>query len=242
MNTDLRQLHRDLLKHIGSAKGRWRGRQLSAFAGRAGMDYCGDLLIVGRAVNGWEPTLYVQDVANDVDRERIVEECFANDQCPMAWVSSFWHRKREYSTSRSAFWRVVRSVTGELGIADIDLPTWPSAIAWTNLYKISPAAGGNPSSTLMAAQQADCLSILESEIQSWSPRRVLFLTGAWWAKPFLTAMGFDPVSSSSRAFVEASGTICNDVHAVIAPHPQGRSERPLVAEIVQGFNSLNGSR
>jgi hypothetical protein len=154
----------------------------------------------------------------------------------MLWVSRCWGATDGYNTRKSAFWRVIRATVGRLGVADIGAPTWPSFIAWSNLYKISPGAGGNPSSALADAQLAKCIEILRTEIQAWAPRRVLFLTGQWWAKPFLDGLGFAPGSDPPLEPVEASGTIFNGARAVVGPHPQAKPEGPLVASIVGAFD------
>ena len=66
---------------------------------------------------------------------------------------------------------VVRATGKQLGIDDI------SKICWSNLYKFSPHAAGNPSTSLAAAQFDHCLQILKIEIEDWKSRRLLFLTG-----------------------------------------------------------------
>ena len=73
--------------------------------------------------------------------------------------------------------RVTRETVGRLGIADISTRSWPSTLCWTNLYKISPFAGGNPSRSLADAQLDKCIQILKIEVSDWKPRRLLFLTG-----------------------------------------------------------------
>lgn len=63
----------------------------------------------------------------------------------MLWVKDGWGATDRYNTKRSAFWRAVRGVVEGLGISDVEHDTWSSHLVWSNLYKLSPADGGNPS-------------------------------------------------------------------------------------------------
>ncbi len=161
-----------------------------------------------------------------------MEEAFApareGDGCPMLWVSRCWGETNGYNTRKSAFWRVIRATTGRLGVADVGAPTWPSFVAWSNLYKVSPSAGGNPSSALANAQLPQCIEILRAEIHAWAPRRVLFLTGRRWARPFLDGLGFVSDSDPLVNPVEASGTVFNGARIIVGPHPQAKPEGPFV--------------
>jgi hypothetical protein len=239
MTAELRDLHLELLQQVALAKGRWRGSPLTAFAALRGAEGSDALMVVGRAVNGWTHDWRAQDVSSASVREKVVKETFAptvwHDGRPMLWVSERWGKTDGYNTRKSAFWRVVRSTVAGLGIADVQADAWPTSVSWSNLYKVAPAAGGNPTSALIDVQVATCVKILRQEIQTWSPRRVLFLTGRSWANAFLQALNFQPDSALPINPVEASGTLFNGARAVVVPHPQARSEKSLVAAIVRAF-------
>lgn len=240
MSVELRDLYLELLEQLARANGRWRTSPLTAFAALRGANDAGALMVVGRAVNGWTSEWHAHDAADVAARERIVAEAFAptqwNDGDPMLWVSRCWGATDGYNTRKSAFWRAIRAIAERLRVADVSTTTWPSFISWSNLYKISPATGGNPSSTLATAQLAKCIEILRAEIRTWSPRRVLFLTGRSWAEPFLEGLEFVPDAVPPVQPVEAKGTVFNGARALVAPHPQARAEDPLITAVVGTFD------
>ena len=105
--------------------------------------YTGDLLVIGRSVNGW-----IEDwTAGELAQPRVRAEAMARlrlDAEPsgvdrMAWVSDLWGATDGYNTRRSAFWRVLADLT-----AGFDDPNWPGRLAWTNLYKGLPCSGLEP--------------------------------------------------------------------------------------------------
>ena len=127
---------------------RYEGLGLTACGAAVGSRWAGELLICGRAVNGWEEEPWFAHHANKSEvRHDLASRALAGwtaDPCPMRWVTDLWHHQTEYNTARSAFWRVVQAVTTGLGIANKTEELWSSHIAWTNLYRVAPHAGGNP--------------------------------------------------------------------------------------------------
>ncbi|MGD0109852.1 MAG: hypothetical protein ABSC06_38400 [Rhodopila sp.] len=148
--------------------------------------------------------------------------------------------EENYNTRRSAFWRVIRAVVSRLHIANVDENTWPSYLIWSNLYKVSPAKGGNPNSELRCAQFNECVQLLQWELENYRPSRILFLTGRAWADPFLTQVWNDRVERNGHSFVECIGHVaCGPHHAatcVVASHPQGKNETNWVNDVVAAFN------
>ena len=124
-------------------------------------------------------------------------------------------------------------------------PSWPSHRRWSNLYKVSPADGGNPSNRLCRAQEAGCVRMLGWELDHYAPRRVLFLTGPGWAKPFVADRWRDELKPCGAGPVQACGWLrCGqtDVACVIASHPQGKNEAGWAAQVVASFSSLQARR
>lgn len=130
----------------------------------------------------------------------------------------------------------MRCVVEQLGLADVQNTDWISHLAWTNLYKVSPFGGGNPSSRLCDVQFRFCTELLSKELNQWNPKRILMLTGIGWAKPFLDSLGVQLSTTPERAFVEAVGTVnlpgsARPTRLIVAKHPQGKQEAPFVDEI-----------
>jgi hypothetical protein len=154
----------------------------------------------------------------------------------MTWVSAQWAAGTEYGTNRSAFWRVIRRTLKSLNIAvSENEEEWPSHLVWSNLYKIAPAGGGNPTGKLKKAQEHGCREIFRLELKEYEPRRLLLLTG-WhgWADQFLSN---DNMQIVNGKFVKATGLIqaSNNVICVVACHPQGKNEALWTGEVIAAF-------
>ncbi len=151
----------------------------------------------------------------------------------------------DYNTRKSAFWRVIRKVVDELKIADVERPEWPSYLVWSNLYKFAPADGGNPSSTLCTIQLDECKSLLQKEIQTYRPKRIIFLTGIDWAEPFITALEVETATIPEQQYVEAVGKLDAPQGLqsciVVAAHPQSKKENWWVGEVVDAFKRYQQS-
>ncbi len=224
------------------ARDRLPREPLTGFIGRKGRKATGELVIIGRAVNGWDEEWYPEDVCEQEARRKIVERLFA-PECPMSWLMRAWGVRDtgEYNARRSAFWRVSKSVVGQLGIADVESDSWASLIAWTNLYKLSPFCGGNPSERLCRLQRTFCEDLLKEELNEWQPKRTLMLTGTEWAKDFLRPPDADFTEMPEMKFVQAVGTIrypgcANPSQLVVAKHPQGEPLEPFVEELRSVFS------
>lgn len=143
MITADRFLLEQLVRAVGAASQKIRGRDLSLFCGMRGHAYTGDLLVVGRATNGWDPAWEVDQAVDDDQVGGIVQESIDRSRgigtCPMLWVT---HPPGKYNPNRSAFWRVIRDVVSGLGFAGHAGPAWPSSIAWA--YRFTPGLGLAP--------------------------------------------------------------------------------------------------
>ncbi len=176
-----------------------------------GKQYKGDLMVVGRAVNGWIKGLQPHEFMDNEKLTYFLDNVFESvtETCPMQWVSRSWENSEDYNTKSSAFWRVIRRVVHELEIADVESEKlrerlrWPSYLVWSNLYKFAPEGGGNPSATLCNVQLDECKSLIQKEIQAYKPKRILFLTGLDWAEPFIAPIAAETVAISGQQYVEA---------------------------------------
>ena len=219
--------------------GDWYGSQLACFVGLKGEKFGekGKFLVIGRAVNGWWYSDKPEDWKALEKRNGRIEEMF-KDRHLMTWVTEQWGSKDGYNTKRSAFWRVTRELVRRLGIADVENDEWPSHIAWSNLYKVSPDGGGNPTEMLKEAQFPGCAQILAAEIRELKPQTVVFLTGWKWAEKFLSALEAKQSVSGTGGVLEAWGHLPSGSEFVVLPHPQGKSEGKIVNAAVNGFERL----
>lgn len=132
------------------------------------------ILFVGRATNGWKNALSenLEDVADFQFETSMLDNEVKNNWSIPNSISG-------YRCSRSAFWRIIYRVSKEFYPND-----WSEHIAWTNLYKVAPITGYNPSDSVCYAQLEACDAILNKEIKLLSPRYVIFLTSWNWLKDF----------------------------------------------------------
>lgn len=149
-----------------------RPAKVTAFLAMRGDKYCGELIVYGRAVNGWDVPGYdsganIISLAEVDEALGFADAVFASvsneTACPMGWVTD---PSPQYNPRRSAFWRCTKRVLHGLGIDDED--EWYSHLTWSNLYKVAPAKG-NPGVKLKRAQRRDASSYLHTRSQPTRP-------------------------------------------------------------------------
>lgn len=213
-----------LLEKLQCDKRKYLEKDLCIFNFAKGAKYKNTLLIVGRAVNGWNK--YNKHDLLDILQE--IENNIETDD--LQWVIDSWGiNDGKYNTKKSAFWRVAKKLAiGLLGEKE-DVINY---VAWTNLYKVSNAEGGNPSGPLMNVQFEICKLVLMLEIELLKPKVIIFLTSLGWAQWFLDnaeikKLPIDP----DWEFVEFVGKL-NNTLMIVGQHPQGKPEKPHCDEIL----------
>jgi hypothetical protein len=225
----------DRLLADSAAAGREPTAEVTPFWPIVGWKYDGSLMVIGRSVNGWIENWPVGELVDPVVRKQVVRTMRADaereDRCRMLWVTDLAGKTaHRYNTNRSAFWRVLRSLT--LQLTDAEPADWPSNLAWTNLYKLAPAAGWNPGADLQRAQREAAAALLAAEVEALKPARLIALTGRWWIAPIADSLG---MSIDWRdGLVEGVGTY-GATKVVVARHPMGKPRDRLVAEVLAAF-------
>jgi hypothetical protein len=256
-----------------------QGTKYCAFAARKGHQWPGDVMFCGRALNGWLDPFELEDLGTELARLRVAEAiiasstrsiCEGDDKMledpacvglddPMHWVnhtrniSNRGYRKGSVATS-SAYWRLIGKLLPELRQSNQmcdGLGCWATSVAWSNLYKLAPWAGGNPFGRLATAQFASCFEILVQELIALRPRCVVFLTEVnktqeGWFGPFERRFVQDErctwqSGASTLQFVCALGSLAIEgirINVVIAEHPQGRNEAEFAKSLLSALNSL----
>ncbi len=253
------EIFTELLHHIGQNAQRLPQQQLTGFLPSVGVEYTRELMVVGRAPNGWASGWLPQQLQEPSSVQKVLHETIASVTppegilCPRKWVVDLWGTrgifnttyKAAYDPNRSAFWRTIRQVVERFQLANIHGGPWSSCIAYSNLYKIAPANGGNPSQGLSTLQLLHCQRLLDLEISIYKPKKILFLTGwLYWAKDLLP--NWTPTATFSTAdtfpafeLVKAIGHMHygNDGvgKMVVAAHPQCKNESNWVNEVVRAF-------
>lgn len=151
-------------------------------------------LTVGRATNGWGrglPTDNAESFAVEAYRTFTAQNRFESD----------WHMQEngcnpfssyikldgvkpengKYFLSKSPFINTSLNIYGGLCYknAEKSLLLY-NEIAWSNIYKVAPTVGGNPSTKLIYAQAQACVSILKEEIRLLEPTHILLEVDKSW--------------------------------------------------------------
>ena len=239
-------LQEEILRPIGGSDN-LPLHQITGFLAAKGERYKKDLMVVGRAVNGWElegndypfPSQLIEVKQRECFSGRIYDSVSGKECCAMEWVTNQWQHEKKYNTVKSAFWRVIRQIALSLKIAE-QTDRWSSYLVWSNLYKVAPIDGGNPDERLCNAQFEGCRTLLYQEIKDYRPTRLLFLTGWDWARDFLEGRG--EIREVDNEYVKASGTFGSgereQCHIVVAVHPQSKKEDRWVEEVISEYNTL----
>lgn len=231
-----RSLLRAMAQEIGEAAHTLPEERLTGFLAMRGHAYDGELMWVGRAVNGWvKPGCTPTELRDAARADALVQAVLgkavvaSEDPCPLRWVANPWSGKKDdYNPARSAFWRTARRTLSAVGGAGASEQAWSSRLVWSNLYKVAPEKGWNPSATLAALQRARCRELLLHEIATFRPRRLVFATGMDWAQPFLDAPCFAFDRRPDTGHLRGSGDLVLDGETIgrfaVALHPMGKNE------------------
>lgn len=233
-------LYRSLLADLGAEPALPAKLLMTFFWPMIGYRFDSDLLIVGRAVNGWVNEITVeQALSPDIVGQRVLEARSHAELDGMRWVTALAGNREGYNTNQSAFWRVVRRVSTPDDASDERRSIWPAYTAWSNLYKAAPAEGWNPGGRFMAAQTSRGSALLEQELADLAPRRVLALTGRSWFEPFARSLG---LGVDWRTGLVEGVAVKDGRPWVVAKHPMGKPEGRLVEDVLAAFDDLRSVR
>ena len=236
--TEIGRLYGGLYAAVGDMGG------LSHFTAMAGTLYRSQetrLMVIGRATNGWKQL----DTSSAAAFSREAEAAFGSPG--FSWVSGDGGDLRSardvlYRLSRSPFWRVARRLLAALG--EDASGRWVERIAWSNLYKIAPLGGGNPSNALCRAQIGPYRAILAEEIRRFEPTHIFMPVGWNWFESdgrYDFSRLFGGVRRSGGRYAEGSAYFAlpdgRAVQAVIACRPERRPEEEYVREIAELFRT-----
>lgn len=195
-----------------------------------------DLLVVGRAINGFEPVFEHSRLTSAAGCAAIAQGArTAAEANRLSWLSGPGKRGGTIA-STSAFWRVVETAVTALPSTAVGAGTdWMSRVAWTNLAKVAPADGGNPKERLHRAQRQHCVALLRQEVEALAPRVVLVVAGADWCEAYADGMPWRGTERPGRApvldTVNEGGR-----HWLFCSRPERRKEHPFKAEVLSALN------
>jgi len=228
ITNELFELYKKLIEKIYDSQDSYSEEEVTWFTPGIGKEYNNELMIVGRANNGWKTYIDKSDRNNmETDLIDVKKQFSEND---MQWVVNQWGNNKfgnGYNTKKSAFFRLSRRLAEEL-IERNELVI--NKIVWSNLYKVGNVNGKNPSSCLKNVQYDHCRQILNKELTFFNPKVVIFLTGWNWAKSFLKDSE-NLMTTTTNKFVEFVGKSENAL-IIVGQHPQGKPELEHCQEIL----------
>ena len=208
-----------------------RESEYETFCAQWGEEYKqGGVMFVGRAVNDW--VTQGDRNTSGMFQDGSTNQAFARaDQ--MKWVED----KQYYKVS--AFWRVVKAIIQNTICAGND---WYKHAVWSNLYKLSPTGGGNPSNSLCKKQLEICIDIFKKEIETFDPKFIVCLSGIGWYYDFLCGLNNDtePVVVHEETWGDYKATIyrIGNRYYIGSEHPQGKNERAHINTITKLLKEL----
>lgn len=213
------------------------------------------LMIIGRAVNGWERLNTGSAVAFGEEAEKLFHaEGFswvAGEKENLYSTHHLPEEKPSYYLNRSAFWRVAKRVLE--GLFPYPLTgRWIDYLAWSNLYKIAPLKTGNPKNKLCNLQAEDCRKLLAEEIERYQPTHILMLTGWNWFqtghtnsfyKIFTDCQKRNSPKKGLANFVEGTAYFLlsenRKIPVVVTCRPEAKKEKSFCKEVLEYFNKKN---
>jgi hypothetical protein len=227
----------ELLESLNKQQRSFRDSHLCVFSAAAGEKYDNDLMVVGRATNGWGNG--IDKTCNDDYHLVLTNLKKEIGTTNLDWVRNQWGATgpKVYNSKRSPFWRLIKALSDRSsGPVEWSI----DHVVWSNLYKVArneKRGTGNPTGKLMNLQFEHCAKILGLEIEQYKPRNVVFLTSMGWARRFLEYLEIENMLSMPQKYVEFAG-IKNGVRYVVGQHPQGKPQDPHCDEIINALRTL----
>lgn len=221
--------YQKMILRLHSSKNEYVEEDLVIFSPARGRAYNTELMVYGRAVNDWKNYFHKHNEASIVDLVNDMKSCLENDN--LDWVLNSWGiNDGEYNTKRSAFWRAVWKLSEQFS-GDDKNPI--DTIVWSNLYKVAPSGGGNPSTQLKNVQFDSCLELVRLELEIFKPQYVVFFTDYYgWVEPFVKGLPIQKIDRNDEGFIKFIGTY-NGSNIVVAQHPQGKPEDEHIEAIMK---------
>ena len=261
-NTLLYDLYLKLMEADDRGKYVWekvRDKELTVapcFEGDLFKESDAKLMVVGRAVNGWEMDFgECSDAA--VTTTAVLSQSFSFDDVVNSEGIPYPEdqNKRNYKYHSSNFWRLIKFLLEQYGESEptndaadtwyTDKYCWHKRIVWSNLYKVAPRKTNNPEWALVKPQMQVYIDMLKREIELYNPERILFVTNADYMEPwkrqpsFAKELGINLDPKATGAVV-GTGTYCGK-EIVVCKRPDiwGMSHEDvakMAAEIKAAFD------
>ena len=223
-----------------------------AFKGNKYSDSDLKLMVVGRAMNGWETDFSTCHTAKDVINTILGQEFSFADVINFKGFPREGRRPYRYITSK--FWKLIKDILGEYGEANEEWydetknMNWNEKIVWSNLYKVSPRYEKNPDDHLIQKTIEGNIEIIKAEIAEYSPKMILFVTDKWYLEPsdkkpsFAKALNIKFINDSPSEIVVGYGKY-GDSKIIVCKRPDiwgytDQKVKTMAKEIKEAFDRI----
>lgn len=237
----------------GKTKRIWewiKDRQLTAcpaFIGNKYHESALRLMVVGRAVNGWEVAadqcVSAETALNVILQQKDrFEDVVKAEGIP--YVDHQTNENKVYYYRNSRFWRLIQYVLEEAG----EKEDFHQRIVWSNLYKVAPYVTGNPAWRLVKPNMQAYIDCLIEEIRTYKPTHILFITGMDYLNPWAKEPQFGAQLGIGKPnqihFMDRpyESGIFEKAKIVVCSRPEGKSYesiRTMAKEILHAFEKLD---
>lgn len=217
------------------------------------------LMVVGRAVNGWDEfkagdrDAFMASAEQYIDGQGFLwlghenKNGVLDDELAAESYINAHGEKVHYDLRTSPFWRTTKVITQRLyDWAESEIPArWYEHIVWSNLYAIAPKDGGNPDEMMKKAQSSTCRELLLEQIKLYAPTHILFVTGLdwfaeFWGNNILCEMTELTDQEKYGKYPVSCGTF-ESSKVVVTMRPEFRSPVDIIGGAVAAFESLEES-
>ena len=200
------------------------------------------LMVVGRAVNGWEvDTARCTTLKNTLDMILQQENRFEDVVKPEVFYRDPKTKEiKSYSYKKSRFWRLIQNILEEAG----EREDFHQRIVWSNLYKVAPYVTGNPAWSLIKPNMQTYIDCLIDEIRTYNPTHILFITGMDYLNPWVKEpqfgehLGIGRKNQTNFENGQYETGIFEGRKIVVCGRPEGKSHQAIsemALEILQQF-------
>ena len=227
-----------------------RDRQLTACPAFVGSKYKESalrLMVVGRAVNGWEVNsdscTSIEGTLNVILQQKDRFEDVVKEE-GIPYIDPQTKENKVYFYKNSRFWRLIQNVLAEAGEGE----DFHQRIVWSNLYKVAPYVTGNPAWRLVKPNMQTYIDCLIEEIRTYKPTHILFITGMdylnpWTKEPqFGAQLGVGKINQTHFAGSQYESGVFENARIVVCGRPEGKSYesiRTMAKEILREFSKLD---
>jgi len=201
------------------------------------------VMIVGRAVNGWQ-----EDFGDCSTLEATVDSVITQNNCLNKFASKSTEDENGniYYYAKSPFLRMMRQLVGKFTGYE---KNWQQRLVWSNLYKISPRDGGNPSWLMIRDDIPLYAELIKSEILQNKPNVVVFVTDINFFDPypekqfdisFRKLLDESYIPESNFNYLCAAGTfVCDSkIKMIVCKRPERRPIAKIIDEIYSAYTFL----